>query len=101
MAAAPSHCPISNKTFAGDVFPDTETLIVYSPSAIWGTVKLTWNCPGATSPAYDTLATVLPIMILTPFTGTGEPITLPEEQVPTRRNRVELRRPAWLCGFPE
>src|SRR5690242_1425273 len=70
--------PISNKTFGGEVLPDTETVMGYSPSAISGTVKFTWNWPAATNPANDTVAAAPPIVTPTPLTGVGEPITAPD-----------------------
>ncbi len=48
------YCPITNSTSAGDVLPPAETVIAYSPSAIFGTVKFTWYCPGATNAAAST-----------------------------------------------
>jgi hypothetical protein len=66
-----SYCPISNSTLDGDVLPDIDTVIGYSPSATCGTMKFTWNCPGATSAAPNTWASVVPIVTPTPVIGTG------------------------------
>ena len=75
---APSaYCPTSNTTFDGEVLPELDNVIGYSPPAICGTVKFTWNCPGATSAAAKTGASTPPIVTVTPVMGIGE-VTGPE-----------------------
>ena len=43
MSANSCYWPISNSTLRGEVFPDAETVMEYSPSGSCGTVKFTWN----------------------------------------------------------
>src|SRR5215469_7657108 len=76
------YCPISKNTLAGDVLPEVETVIGYSPSATCGTMKFTWYCPGATNAAANTTASVVPMVTPTPIIGTAEVSTLPEGEGP-------------------
>src|SRR5664279_3203155 len=77
-AAGRRYWPISNSTLGCEVLPDVETLMEYSPAGSGGTVKFTWNCPGATSPANSTWASVVPIVTPTPVIGTGDVTAFPD-----------------------